>query len=326
MQRFWALAILSLDQPGLPARAARTAEDVVWAVLAGDPLVDRRPFQPWVAIATVLAVGAMLAGVRRLARERGWPAVWWLGGPFMLALSASAAGQFPIAPRLVLFALPGLVVLAAGGVGALVELVPSARRAVAGLVATALILIPLEFASIVRSLALEPPGYFEGLIGELRQRRQPGEPVYIFSRSLPAWIWYTTDWAMPDSARVRYLAALARAGGPGFENMPSRGRVREEETDMLLYRSVAGPELLGLPSGMEWREVETYVTPAPDTGWAELEAARIERAARPSVWVVATTFYAPETALFVRLERDAARRTDAVLRGGSALVRYEFAR
>jgi hypothetical protein len=148
----------------------------------------------------------------------------------------------------------------------------------------------------------------------------------VFSRSLPAWIWYTTDWAAPDTARVRYLSALGQAGAPGFENMPSRGHVRAEETEMLHYRSAAGPELLGLPSGMEWREVETYVTQAPDSGWAEVEATRIERAARPSVWVVATTYYAPETSLFVRLEHDATRRTDAVLRGGSALVRYEFGR
>jgi hypothetical protein len=75
---------------------------------------------------------------------------------------------------------------------------------------------------------------------------------------------------------------------------------------------------------MEWREVEGHVAEHPDSGWAELEAERIERAAYPGVWVLASTFYAPETTLFARLEHDAARRTASRIRAGSALVRYEF--
>ena len=44
----------------------------------------------------------------------------------------------------------------------------------------------------------------------------------------------------------------------------------------------------------------------------------------PGVWVIATAYYAAETELFRAVEQAAARRTYALLRGGSALVRYEF--
>jgi hypothetical protein len=326
MQRFWELAFLSPARPHLEARAWRTVEDIVWALAAGDPLVARAPYQPWVAIATALSVAAVIAGVVRISRRRDPAVAWWLVGPFVLALLASAAGRFPIAPRLVLFALPGLALLGAAGVGAAVSRLPARRRPLVWLAATVLVILPLEFASIVRSLALEGPGQFERLVRAFRERSRPGEPIYVFARSLPAWIWYTTDWATPDPARLHYLTALARAGGAGFENTQSRHVVGEEETRMLSWRQDGREELLGLPSGMEWREVQGHIRPAPDHGWVDTEAARIERAARPGVWVLATTYYAAETALFRRLERDAVRRTDAEIRPGSALVRYEFGR
>lgn len=91
--------------------------------------------------------------------------------------------------------------------------------------------------------------------------------------------------------------------------------------------SPAAPgELLGLPSGMEWREVQEHVRPEPDSGWVEVERRRIETAAAPGIWVLATAWYEAESELFAALERDATRRTFALLRGGSALVRYEFER
>jgi hypothetical protein len=148
--------------------------------------------------------------------------------------------------------------------------------------------------------------------------------VYIFARSLPAWIYYSTDWSNPDTVRLRFLTAAARSTGGAFENAPSRGQVREEEARLIEAPTAAPGELLGLPSGMEWREVEEHVRTQPDSGWVEVERRRIEDAAAPGVWVLASAFYAPESELFAALERDASRRTFAHLRPGSALVRYEF--
>ena len=177
----------------------------------------------------------------------------------LFAVAASLAGAFPIAPRLILFAFPALIVLAVAGVGgALERLGPAAHRV--GLVAAiVLVVLPLELASVVRTLALEPPGYFAQLVRDVKRERKPSEPVYVFARSLPAWIYYSTDWAAPDTARLHYLVGLAGAGGAGFENTPARGRVRERDLDGLSYTRGGAVELLGLPSGMEWREVEGHV-------------------------------------------------------------------
>ena len=82
--------------------------------------------------------------------------------------------------------------------------------------------------------------------------------------------------------------------------------------------------LLGLPSGMEWREVQEHVGLRPDSGWVDVESGRIQRAAHPAVWVLASGYYAPESELFTTLDRGAVRRSFANVRNGSVLVRYEF--
>ena len=76
---------------------------------------------------------------------------------------------------------------------------------------------------------------------------------------------------------------------------------------------------------MEWREVQEHVKVRPDSGWVDVEAGRIVRAARPAVWVLASGYYAPETELFVSLDQTAVRRTFARVGQGNLLARYEFA-
>ena len=110
-----------------------------------------------------------------------------------------------------------------------------------------------------------------------------------------------------------------------FENLPSRGRVSEPDARAVSYDSAVSPELLGLPSGMEWREVQEHVGVRPDSGWVGVESRRIERAAHPAVWVLASGYYAPESELFATLNRKAVRWSFANVRNGSVLARYEFA-
>jgi hypothetical protein len=188
------------------------------------------------------------------------------------------------------------------------------------------LVLPLAAMSIARTFTLEPPGHFERLVRELGERRRHGEPVYVFARTLPPWIYYSTDWSDPDTARLGFLLAAAHSTGAAFENAPSRRAVRPEEVRAVGPSAATPGELLGLPSGMEWREVEEHVRSEPDSGWVETERRRIMEAAAPGIWVLATAWYAAEAELFAALERSASRRTFARLRGGSALVRYEFSR
>jgi hypothetical protein len=272
----------------------------------------------------VLAVFLCGLGVMRISRTKGWTSVWWLCGPVLVTLGASMLGLFPIAPRLTLFLLPGLIVLFTAGLAeALSRLAAVAgppRLAIAG----AIVVVPMALHGLLRTLSLEPTGRFQRLVTEFHERRRAGEPVYVFARSLPAWIYYTTDWERPDTVRFRALIAAAGAGGSAFENAPSRGHVSTAEVDRLRPVAEAWGELLGLPSGMEWREVQEHLRTAPDSGWVDIEQRRIMEAANPGVWVVASAFYAAESDLFAALERSAVRRTFADTRPGSALVRYEF--
>ena len=179
--------------------------------------------------------------------------------------------------------------------------------------------------AVARTFALEPSGHFQQLVRELAEQRKPGEPVYVFVRSLPAWIYYSTNWDSPDTTR---LAVPHPRSGRRRSGIRERAKSGPRGRRMLRQGSSHsdGPsvELIGLPSGMEWREVEEHVSTQPDSGWVEAEARRIEQAATPGIWVLASTYYAAERRLFQKLEQDASRRTFAHLRNGSALVRYEF--
>ena len=325
MRRFWELAFLTPTRPGFPGHLWKSIQDLVWGFVAGDPLVDRRPFLLALHVVTVGVILLCLAGTRRILRAQGSGAVWMLWGPGMLMLGASMAAVFPIAPRLTLFLLPALIVLLVAGLSEAVELLPLGARRPGLAVAAAVILLPMEFQATVRTFALEPSGRFQELVRELQARRRPGEPVYIFARSLPAWIYYSTDWSRPDSLRLEFLTRAASTGGAAFENLPTRGRVSEPEPRTVVYGPAASTELLGLPSGMEWREVQEHVRLRPDSGWVSVESRRIERAAHPAVWVLASGYYAPESELFATLDRSAVRRSFADVRNGSVLARYEFA-
>jgi hypothetical protein len=325
MRRFWELAFLTPARPGFLGRLWKSTEDLVWGFVAGDPLVDRRPFLLAVHVVTVVVILLCLGGTRRLFRAQGPGPVWMLWGPGVLTLGASMAAVFPIAPRLTLFLLPALIVLVVAGLTEAVELLPLHARRPGLAVGAAVILLPMEFVGMARTFAPEPSGRFQELVRALQTRRRPGEPVYIFARSLPAWIYYSTDWNRPDSLRVEFLSRAAGAAGAAFENLPSRGRVSEPNPGTVVYGSGASAELLGLPSGMEWREVQEHVGLRPDSGWVGIESGRIERVAHPAVWVLASGYYAPESELFERLNQSAVRWSFANVRNGSVLARYEFA-
>jgi hypothetical protein len=324
MQHFWELAFIRPGRPGFLTHTWKSFEDLVWGFIAGDFLIDRRPFLLVLHVATATVAALCVAGVFRLSREWSWSTTSWLWGPAVMAFTASALGLFPIAPRLTLFMLPGLIILVMAGLDDGLARIGGwvGRHRVGAMIVC--IVLPLEFQAVVRTFALEPSGQFRQMVAELRARRRPDESVYVFARSLPAWIYYSTDWARPDTARLRYLVGAASSHGFAFENAPTRGRVKAHEVEQAAPAPQAPGELLGLPSGMEWREVEEHVGAQPDSGWVEAEERRIQAAARPGVWVLATTYYEPETRLFEALERDATRRTYARLRPGSALVRYEF--
>jgi hypothetical protein len=108
--------------------------------------------------------------------------------------------------------------------------------------------------------------------------------VYVFSRVVPVWVYYTTDWEAPDRARVDWLLDAARRIGPNSGNSPTRGTAVTAEGDELRREGAYGAELVGIATGIE------HPKPAdgrstPDPGWAENEARRIIQACGSGVWL-----------------------------------------
>jgi len=146
----------------------------------------------------------------------------------------------------------------------------------------------------------------------------------VGAATLPAWTFYTTNWATPDTGRLVRTARLASAGGPAFENAPPRGRPAVAATDGMVFPVGAGFEILGTPNGAQWRSATGLVQYEPDVGWASTEAARIRAAAHPTVWLLISHSYGLERRLYPELARLGGQLEYAYGQDGVVLRRYRF--
>jgi hypothetical protein len=161
-------------------------------------------------------------------------------------------------------------------------------------------------------------------VAELWRRALPGEPVYVFTGSLTAWTFYTTDWSRPDLKRLARVARLGESGGPAFENLSPRNRPVGTENDSLIFPLAGTREILGAGHGAWWRSASGLFQGHPDPGWATAEARRIRAAANPSVWLLVSHSYRLELFLYPELERLGGRLEFAYGEDGVVLRRYRF--
>jgi hypothetical protein len=179
-----------------------------------------------------------------------------------------------------------------------------------------------------RDVLLAPhPAAFEHVrpaVAEFRRRAVPGEPIYVFTGTLPAWTFYTTDWAAPDLQRLERVARLASSGGPVFENAPPRRDSVGTENDSLVFPLDGTREILGAAHGAQWRSGIGLVQYHPDAGWAAAEARRIRAAANPGVWLLVSHSYRLELFIYPELERLGGRLEYAYGQDGVVLRRYSF--
>jgi hypothetical protein len=269
--------------PGWADRALLALRGTVWPSFAG--IGSHIPGLPdWALGMTALV---LIAGLALLARRNGPPVGILVALPIVLVTAASALRRYPLGvPRMMVFAAPLLILMAAGAAAALASrLRPHARPALLA-AAGLLCLAPLLKARVAEALAPPEGEDARTLVAAFRERPASGEAVYVAARGIPSWVFYTTNWARPDRDR---LAFYARAGsnGPSFENAPGRGRPVVDEGSDLVYHVRGRPELLGIASGRQWRW-PGYVTANVDEGWAANEARRIARAADPCAWMYFT--------------------------------------
>jgi hypothetical protein len=119
------------------------------------------------------------------------------------------------------------------------------------------------------------------------------EPIYVFARAVPAWVFHTTDWTRADTARLAWVARMSGPQGPGFGNGASRGRRARGEDAGLVYAHEGYIELFGSLRGAQGRVGAGHATPTPDPGWAESQAWRIRESARPYAWIIMSDFVHP---------------------------------
>jgi 4-amino-4-deoxy-L-arabinose transferase-like glycosyltransferase len=252
---------------------------------------------------------------------------WWrtgqrwvvlaLGTTLLTVLAASTAHRYPLSARLLLGIVP-MLLLSTGG---LLALIMAWRRDVG--LATAVMLIALLLA-VDLTHPYRTPATREA-IAALQRQRAPAEPVYVTSGAIPAWAFYTTDWRAVDTA---YLGRIARdaavPGAPAFHNSASRGRpVDVVEGGELAVSRGDHVDLLGLASGIQWREVIGLGQAQPDSGWATHEATRIKTAATPTIWILIANAYAASGAdLESAVERSGGVRLVDTVAGGVRWSRF----
>ena len=302
MRAFWAEAFLTPGSPRFFPRLWRSLGDLSCTLTCWRGLLDTSPL--------LLLLGAI--GSIHLVRRKGPEYSILLTVPILAAFGASAVGKYPIATRLVLFSAPLLAILVATGA---VVLANAAERAWPRIRARWL-LLALVYPSLLlaATLAVAPPKDwgFRGVevrpLAEEYLKSAGKEPVYIFPRAVPAWVFHTTNWTAPDTARLRWVATVAGPAGLGFVNGPTRGPRQLGEGATLAYTSDSRTELFGTSTGAQGRVGVGYSPPRPDPGWAESEAWRIRSAARPYIWIALSDYaHGPldERTILMKAVRDA---------------------
>jgi hypothetical protein len=302
MRDFWSQAILRLGTPHLISRSWLGLEETGCTLTCWRGLVDVTP----------LLILLTCIGVAGIWRRRGPDYAILVAGPLAAAFGASAVGQYPIAARLVLFAAPLLAIMVATGLVGLAERAESMWPRIRSRWLVMAFLYPSVMVAAVLTFVPPPDWGIRGLevrpLADDFRVRSRGEPIYVFARVTPPWVFHTTDWSRPDTARLAWVARIAGPDGPGFVNGASRGRRVAGDADSLVYRQKRGIELFGTPSGSQGRMGTGYTPPQPDPGWAENEARRIRDAARPYAWMVLSDYAHPnldERALLMAAVDDA---------------------
>jgi hypothetical protein len=155
----------------------------------------------------------------------------------------------------------------------------------------------------------------------------PNAAIYVAATAIPGWVFYTTNWARPDTARLRWYARRGSYGGALFHSASYNAQRANARPDTLTYRAGARVEIGGIASGQfpRWGRPSAV---APLQAWANGESARIRRTGAKETWLLFVPFsIADESTL--RALTDAIRRDGGFLaqqwkRREAYLFRYRF--
>jgi hypothetical protein len=110
-------------------------------------------------------------------------------GPFVVAVAAAVAHQYPLRGRLMLYLVPSLFLLVGAGAGWLARALSRRAHPTLGVALTTLLLVPPALA-----LGRDPPPYeiehSRSVFAYLQQARRPGDAVHVFPLSRIAALYY----------------------------------------------------------------------------------------------------------------------------------------
>ncbi|MGE0553104.1 MAG: glycosyltransferase family 39 protein [Gemmatimonadales bacterium] len=279
LDRFWGLRFWSGGPPGLPGRIWASLIDVVSPLFFGHG-GDLFP----AVILLLMAIGL----ARSLARGPAVAAL--LAGPLAVWAVLALARQVPVYTRLGLFAAPLLTILLVSGWEAasawLGQQWPRGGRWGAGLLAAWLLLAPAS-ASVRGSLdVLDRRPNAGPVVRRMLERVDRDEPVYVYARAVPEWLYYSTDWTAPDRRRIGLATAEHwYPDGATFSNAPPRSVRQLVAVDEFRYRYRGFEEIYGQSSGFEQRAGVRGPRPV-DPGWTAAEAGRMLVGEPRCVWLV----------------------------------------
>lgn len=321
MQIVWEGAFLS---PGTP-HLVRLAWNIVSQIVMQAFVTQHEITSPvWPGLVTAGVLLLALIGLVALARSWGGWAAFLVAGPIAAVVAASVLHRYPIASRTTLFIPPLLMVMLAAGLVAVTSILSRKFPRLNLFLFGFFCLTPAAVGDLQGAIR---PRRFEDvrpLVREFIQRHHAGEPVYIFSRAVPAWTFYTTNWSSPDTMRLIRLARLTSSTGPAFRNAAGRGHpvIHEGES----YVSAVGDrsELIGLPSGVQiqWSRLSQ---PAPDSGWGDNETERILQTGHTTAWIfIAHSQPSEVSALLTAVERRGGIRDYVRQVSGARIYHYRF--
>jgi hypothetical protein len=150
-------------------------------------------------------------------------------------------------------------------------------------------------------------------------RERHGDPVYVNAFGAPAWAYYTTDWVSPEDGRLEWFESVLSSRCIAFANRPSRHRRVINEGAGIQFASQSGIDLVGIGTGMEYRNARGHLQPKPDPGWATNEIARIRNVAAPFAWILLSHYTdSQQSELLAALQAAGGRVVESAARTGAA--------
>jgi hypothetical protein len=172
-----------------------------------------------------LAAVCFLVAALALART-DWRLLVALVGPLLLALAASGLRKYPFAGRLMMFAVPALLLMVGYGAALVAARVGGMVRG-AGLIALAVLFVaPVAECRWMLKKASHAEDAREA-IGHAHGGWQPGDKLYVYYGAVPAFAYYYRRYPFPSDAVV--LGAENRGGDQRrfqFELAQLRGQKR----------------------------------------------------------------------------------------------------